>query len=420
MGIPDSVIRQISEKIDFLELVGKYTTLHKLGDRYRGLCPFHQEKTPSFYVQPDKKLFYCFGCGKGGNLFQFFMEIEHISFPEALKILGEKVGISIDSLDESSLSQGKKQDALLQLLNKVAGAFHYLLMKSELGKEARQYLEQRGIENAIIEKFQLGYAPSDPYWLRQFLEKKSFSAPFLVQSGLFSPRNPERSFFVDRLMFPIFSLNGDVVAFGGRILKGEGPKYLNSAESALFKKGETLYGFYQARESLRKSQTAVLAEGYMDVLALHQAGIDTAVAPLGTSLTLSQVRLIRRFAEKVILFFDSDPAGLQALKRASILCEQQELEVLGVDTGNYPFKDPAEFIQQGKKDELQKIVKYPISILEFLLRTLSPQENQLKVTEVFPYIESMVSEIKRDTALSQIADYFQLDRESVRADFLPP
>jgi DNA primase len=424
MGIPESIIQQIVTKVDFLELVGQYTSLQRMGDRYRGLCPFHQEKTPSFYVQPDKRLFYCFGCGKGGNVFQFLMEIEHLSFPEAVQRLAEKTGVRIDLYDEKSIERGKRQDALLQLLKRVAGSFHYILTHSPKGETALQYLRKRGLEDTIISKFQLGYAPPDPFWLKRFLETKNFSSEFLVESGLFTHRNPDRAFFVDRIMFPIHSAQGDVVAFGGRILSGEGPKYLNSVESALFKKGEILYGFYQAREDIRKTRTVVVAEGYMDVIALHQAGVGIAVAPLGTALTPAQVRLLKRFADRAILFFDQDEAGLGAMRKAAILCEQQELEPYAVQAEEYPYKDPADFVQNGQRGELQKIVKYPIPILEFLLKktsvkkdSTSRQGNLLKVEDLFPYIESMVSEVRREAAITQIADFLELDRESIRKDF---
>lgn len=424
MGIPESILQQIVAKVDFLELVGQYTSLQRMGDRYRGLCPFHQEKTPSFYVQPDKRLFYCFGCGKGGNVFQFLMEIEHLSFPEAVQRLAEKTGVRIDLYDEKSIERGKKQDALLHLLKRVAGSFHYILMHSPTGETALSYLRKRGLEDAIISKFQLGYAPPDPFWLKRFLQAKNFSPEFLVESGLFTHRNPDRAFFVDRIMFPIHSAQGDVVAFGGRILSGEGPKYLNSAESVVFKKGEILYGFFQAREEIRKTRTVVVAEGYMDVIALHQAGVGIAVAPLGTALTPAQVRLLKRFADRVILFFDQDEAGLAAMRKAAILCEQQELEPYAVQAEEYPYKDPADFVQNGQRGELQKIVKYPIPILEFLLKktsvkkdSTSRQGNLLKVEDLFPYIESMVSEVKREAAITQIADFLELDRESVRKDF---
>ncbi len=424
MAIPETIIQQITAKVDFLELVGQYTSLQRVGDRYRGLCPFHQEKTPSFYVQPDKRLFYCFGCGKGGNLFQFLMEMEHLTFPEAVRRLAEKAGIQVDLYDEQSLEKGRRQDAILQLLKRVAGSFHYILMYSPQGIPARTYLRKRGLEDSIISKFQLGYAPADPYWLKKFLEKKNFSRELLLESGLFTHRSPDRAFFVHRIMFPIYSSQGDVVAFGGRKLSGEGPKYLNSAESALFKKGEFLYGFYQAREEIRRTRTAVLVEGYMDVIALHQAGVEVSVAPLGTALTPAQVRLLKRFADRVILFFDKDEAGLQAMRKAAILCEQEELEPFAVSLEEFPYKDPADFIQNGQKGELQKIVKYPIPILEFLLKKTSlkkdtgtHQGNLLKVEDLFPYIESMVSEVRREAAIAQIADFFELDRDSIRKDF---
>jgi DNA primase len=426
VNIPDSIIRQVAEKTDILEVVGHYTSLQKMGNRYRGLCPFHQERTPSFYVQPEKGLFYCFGCNKGGNVFQFIMEIEHFSFPEAVRYLGEKCGIAVvDTWEETAPETVKRNGALIDLLHRVAKSFHYILMETPTGNSAVQYLHDRGLEDSIIKKFLLGYSPPDPLWLKRFLQGKNYSSDFLQHTGLFSAKNPNRSFFTGRIMFPIYSLQGEIVAFGGRILQGQGPKYLNSPESSLFKKGETLYGFFHAKEAIRKARSVVLAEGYMDVLALHQAGIETAVAPLGTAFTSIQARLIRRFADQVILFFDQDTAGIQAVRRAAILCEQAELEVRVADAGQFPYKDPAEFIQNQQKDELQKIVKYSIPILEFLLQKSARdgnkeglQEKQLKVWDLFPYIESVTSEVKRDNAISQIAEYFQIDRESVRKDFL--
>ena len=423
MAIPESVIRQIAEKADIRDVAGEYTSLAKKGNRYWGLCPFHGEKTASFAVTPESGLFYCFGCGKGGTVFTFIMEIEHLSFVEAVEFLGRKVGIEVGRESGEISEAERRKDVLKELFRRAAGSFHYLLSRKEAGKKALDYLTGRAILKETIEKFQIGYAPANPFWLADFLEKHNYSAEFLRTTGLFSSGTPGRAFFVNRIVFPIFSPRGDIIAFGGRILEGNGPKYLNSSESDLFKKGDNLYGFFQAKDSVRKLKSVVVVEGYMDVIALHQAGVPNVVAPLGTSFTPEQGRLLRRFADSVVLFFDGDDVGLKATRKTAEICETLEFQVFAAEAP--PGKDPADFVRDGQTDELQKILKYPINILDFLLNksrdahdSAVSEGKELIIRDLFPYIESMVSSVRRDSALTKISDVLEIEKSAIQGDLL--
>ncbi|MCL1818964.1 MAG: DNA primase, partial [Spirochaetaceae bacterium] len=352
----------------------------------------------------------------------FLMEAEKLSFVEAVETLGRQVGIEVTREEGGDSGEAnRRREALGVLLDKVTGSFHHLLTRAEAGAAARKYLEDRGISGETLAAFQIGYAPADPFWLAGFLKKHGYSQEFLTSSGLLTTgrSGTPRAFFTHRVMFPIFSAKGDVVAFGGRILEQEGPKYLNSSESELFHKGGTLYGFFQAKEAIRKEKTAVIVEGYMDVVSLHQAGIKTAVAPLGTAFTPDQARLLRRFADTLILLFDADAAGQTALKRCAEICEPFEFTLFAAPLPE--GKDPADFVQEKRPEELQKMIKHPILILDYFLQKYperaagTPAERH--VEEFFPYIRSIVSAVRRDAALSRLAEVFAVEKAAVVADF---
>jgi DNA primase len=420
MRIPDQILEEISRRVDIVELVGRYVSLRQSGSKYMGLCPFHTEKTPSFSVDPQLGLYYCFGCHQGGGSFKFVMEIEGLSFREAVAQLGEEVGVAVDSEEEDE--QSKERRALSELYNRVAGTFHHFLHNSDDGAKAAAYLLGRKLTDQTIEQFNLGFAPSDPFWLHGFLEKKGYSAEFLAKSGLFTRKNPQRSLFAGRLIFPISNARGDVVAFGGRILVGDGPKYINSPETTLYHKRSVLFGLSQAREEIRKSKRVLIAEGYMDVIALHQAGLKNSVAPLGTAFTQEQGDYLVRFADQATLVFDADSAGGRATRRAAEILEAHGVAVSVVELE--PGSDPADLLVSGGSQAVVNAVSSPLSILEFLVRqslqenaASTPAAKQAALEQLYPYIRLMGSDVKRDESLRLAADLLGADRAAVRRDF---
>jgi DNA primase len=440
--ISQTTIRELENRLDAVAVVEDYVHLEKKGGRWWGRCPFHgggQERTPSFTVDPDRKMYYCFGCNQGGGVLKFVMEMDKISFPEAVETLAKRIGIEIvyESGGTFQKDEGKSSriDQLTELFQRVAGSFSFFLMEKSDGGAAKRYIISRGISKEMIERFRLGYAPADRAWLFHFLSGKGYSADFLESSGLFSRNNPQSAFFADRLIFPISDRQGKTVAFGGRILSGDGPKYLNSGESELYKKRETLYAIDLALPEIRRSKEVYLAEGYMDVIALHQAGVSNAVAPLGTAFTDEQARLLRRWAERVILILDTDEAGQNATVKDILTCRRNGLECFVVSETQYgensqkfekstDFKDPADILKKFGPETLQKNVKCFINDFEYLiirsksLFDLTDSAGKAKaVGYLFPYLKTLDSEVSRDTCVGIIADSLGVERQAVLADF---
>ncbi len=420
MKIPDHVIDEIARKTDIVDLVGRYVALRRQGNEYVGKSPFTNEKTPSFFVNPDKGVYHCFSSNKGGGVFSFLMEVEKLSFREAAEMLAERAGIELQQASDDP--HERRRRSMIELYNRVSGSFRYLFLSSDGAAASRSYMQGRSISNEILEAYAVGYAPADAKWLHQFLLRKQYTAEFLSQTGLFTRRDATRALFQDRIMFPIHSARGDVIAFGGRRMGDFGPKYLNSADTPLFHKGETLYGLFQALQQMRQSRTVYLAEGYMDVLALAQAGIKNAVAPLGTAFTERQANLVRRYVDTVILLFDADSAGLRATSKAAVLAEAAGLdcEVCALPAGS----DPADILEQSGAGELQKTAMYTIKVFDYLLNQsltgrdeLSSSGREFVLTELFPYIRSVESAVKRDGMLQRLADRLGIDREAMREDF---
>ncbi|MDC7231786.1 MAG: DNA primase [Spirochaetales bacterium] len=421
MRIPEPLIEEIKEKTDFLGIVSEYSTLNRKGDRYWGCCPFHNEKTPSFSVRPEQGMYYCFGCHKGGSLFNFIMEVEGLSFIEAVRFAAEKAGVPLPEDAVESEEDTVKRNSLKDLYKRVAGSFHYILMNNDQAAGVRQYLADRGIHKETIERFQLGYAPNDPKWLYSFLKNRNYSDDFLSTSGLFSKKYNTWSLFSDRLLFPIFSNSGEVIAFSGRTMKKDdpkAPKYINSPETAIYNKSRLLYGLWQSREELRKSRTFYLCEGNVDVIALHQAGVTSAMAPLGTAFTEDQCKLLKRYSDQGFILFDSDGAGRAATYKAGILFEHQELPVKVI---KLPEKsDPAEILEKEGAETLKKVLKAPVNLFEYLLdlamvsyNISTPEGKEQAVKELFPYIESIESEIKRDLCLGTLAEQLGIESKSL-------
>ena len=422
MRIPESTLSEIRSRIDIAEVIGEHVTLQRRGGRYWGLCPFHQEKSASFTVTPDKGVYYCFGCHKGGTVFDFVMEIEKVQWRDAVEILARKAGIEIPQEDDEQ--GGIKRGTFFELYRRVAGSFHWLLTEGAPAESARRYLAGRGIQKDTIEAFQLGYAPLDRNWLFQFLAQKSYSQEFLSKTGLFieSAGGSSSALFANRVMFPISNARGEVIAFGGRALGDSQPKYLNSPETAFFRKRENLFGIDKAASAIRAEGFFVLVEGYMDVLALHQAGIANSTAPLGTALTEQQVRLLKRYAAKAVVLFDGDAAGQSATSRAIEMLEKEDLIVQVVELPG--GQDPADFVQKGTVGDLKDFLARPGDSFPYLVRKAVAAHDRSSMEgregirdQLFPFIAAPASQMRRDRYLTLLADELDADQGALRQDF---
>ncbi|NOY09857.1 MAG: DNA primase [Spirochaetes bacterium] len=422
MKIPDSILSEILDKVDPVEVIGGYVQLKKAGNRYWGLCPFHHEKTPSFTVSPDKGVYYCFGCHKGGGLFNFIMDIESISFIEAVKILAESAGVDIHV--EQAFGEDNTRKALGELYERVAGSFHYLLTNSKQAEGPLNYLLKRGIRKETIEIFKIGYAPPDVKWLFCFLAKKSYTKDFLKTSGLFFERDNELlSLFYDRIIFPIQNERGKVIAFGGRTLRDSTSKYLNSPETVLFRKKDNLFGIAHAVKSIRQMREFIMVEGYMDTIAMHQAGFLNTIAPLGTAFTTNQAVKLKRYADNGILLFDSDDAGREATIRAINILEKAGISTTVADLGT--SKDPADILQKEGEKKLQNMLKYTITSFQYLFNNAiirynrnTPEGKEQIAKELFLYIYQADSQVRREGYLTILADYLEIGFDSLLYDFI--
>jgi DNA primase len=440
--IAKSTVQEVNDRLDAVAVVSEYVRLEQRGGRWWARCPFHgngQEKTPSLKVDPDQKSYYCFGCQKGGSVINFVMEMDKVSFPEAVKTLARKCGVEIiyesgGAEAETSEADNLHKEQMLELYRRTAGTFHHFLLEKNEGKAALDYLLSRAISRDMIERFRLGYAPADRNWLYSFLKSKGYSEAFLDTSGLFSARHAGFPLFTGRLMFPIADRQGRTVAFGGRALPGavqydgrEPPKYINSPELETYKKGQTLFAIDLALPEIRRTKTVYLAEGYMDVIALHQAGITSAVAPLGTAFTEEQAKLLRRWADRVVLVFDSDEAGQTAALKGIITCRKNGLScslTIPGQVNGANLKDPADILQKFGADTLNNSMKSVIIDFEYIIArgraaydVSVPEGKTRALALLFPYVEALDSAIERDDCIGAAADAFGVDREAVRRDY---
>jgi len=419
--IPENVVDEVSRRTDILDVVGNYVTLSRKGANWWGLCPFHNEKTPSFSVSPEKNIFYCFGCHKGGGAYQFLMEMESLNFPEAVRRLAEKAGVEIPE-EEGQEGYRDNRRALEDLYNRVSHTFRWLFSNHSDASHARDYLQSRGINEETAELYQIGWAPDDGEWLYDFLIKKKYSPDFLATSGLFSRKSPRWSYFVDRLIFPVMPDNERVVAFSGRSLNGREPKYINSPETLLYKKSQQLYGLGQAKKQLRDNKHAIICEGNLDVLSCRQAGVDGTVAPLGTAFTQDQAKLLKRQVQSITLLFDGDNAGRLATVKAAIMAENVGLSV---NTVNIPSgSDPSDILCKEGSDSLKKIIENPINIFEYLLhfvisarRDNSGEAQEEALKKLTPYLEAVGSDVRREKYLRQFADEVNADPVTVIREY---
>ena len=415
-----NVREEINSKLSIIDVVGKYLTLKRAGARYIGLCPFHNEKTPSFSVTPENNLFYCFGCHKGGTIFDFVMEVENMNFPEALKFLADKAGVELDS-NPGGNPDGKIREALKELYKRVAVSFTYILQNKEEAAVARKYLDDRGVDAGIVEKFGLGWAPEDRSWMLKFLKSKGYSEEFLLESGLFSRKGLGSPLFSGRIMFPLTDPRGEVIAFSGRTLKDFGPKYLNSPETAIFFKKNNLFGLSNALKNIREKDYFVLCEGQMDVLAYHQAGITNAVAPLGTAFTDEQAALLKRYADKAVISFDGDAAGQKATQKAVMICEKHSIKSKIALFGEK--EDPADLLLNKGPKALHKVLKSTINSFDYILENAitlsnvrSPEGKEEIIRYMRDYLNSLGSEVRRESCIKEIAERLGVESVSVSND----
>jgi len=445
--ISKSTIANLNSRLDAISVIGDYVRLDKKSGRWWGRCPFHgggQEKTPSFKVDPDSKLYHCFGCGKGGTVIGFVMEMDKLTYPEAIVNLAKKTGVEI-VYEEGSAGDVEKEntvrDELFEIYRRTATTFQHFLKEKQEGYAALDFLRKRGINKEMIDLFKLGFSPLDRDFLFNFLRQKGYSDDFLDKSGLFSLNYKKSPFFSGRLMFPISDRQGRIVAFGGRSIPEisqnidkEQAKYINSRESEIYKKGQTLFAIDHAKSKMRQSKTVFLAEGYLDVIALHQAGISNAVAPLGTAFTDEQAVWLRRWVDNVVLLFDTDEAGKKASYKAIITCRKNGISCTFVDlqeglireTGaqeTINFKDPADILQGFGAEVLKNILKFTINDFEYLIslgkyQYISVEGDVNKAAQfMFPYLEALDSEVDRSDSITRIADIFKIERNAVQKDF---
>ena len=421
--VSDSVLDQIKSRLSLSEVVSDYVTLSSRGGRLWGLCPFHEEKTASFSVVDDQGFYYCFSCKKGGSMFDFIMEMEKVPFIESVKILAKKANVELE--DETPEDKKKRDltDTLYDLYDKIAGSFHFLLVSSPVGEKAREYLRQRKVDEAMWEKFNLGYAPPDASWLYNFLRKRHYSDELLRQTGLFSQNNTSYPLFRDRLMFPIRTWQGKTVAFGGRDLSSTSKaKYINTPETVIYSKKHTLFGLYESLETIKKTQKAILCEGNFDVVALHQSGFSNAMAPLGTSFTEEQAKLVRRYCNSLEILFDSDRAGASAAEKALVLAQQLGLENSSLQLKS--AKDASELVQNYGEDQLKRELQQPMQGFRYLVNNavnkydiLTSKGKSAVFTAVRPYLDATQSSIEKQDMIKSLAAVLNVDESSIIDDY---
>lgn len=416
--ISQELIERVGNHFDIVDIISQYIPLKKAGRNYKALCPFHEEKTPSFVVSPEKQLFHCFGCGVGGNLFTFLMKWEKITFPESVKMLAEKVGISIPLLDTEK-KKGVRREEFYHTNQLVARLFQEILEKN---RAIQDYLRKRGFTQEVIREFGLGYAPPSGDFLK-LARQKGISLKNLKQSNLVVTSQGKEgwyAWFRSRLIFPILNAEERICGFAGRVLDNSLPKYVNSSQSLIFDKGKILYGLNFSKEAIRKKEEMILVEGYTDVIALHQAGIENVVASMGTSLTPSQAGLIKRYSDRVFIAYDQDKAGIAATLRSFDLLMNADLQV---DIINMPQgMDPEELVRKEGIDSFLERKKRAISYFDYRLdmaisnrSSLARREKGDIVAILFSILEKTKLE-RRQEMIRKLSQRLDLDEESLRAE----
>lgn len=421
MFYSDEIIEEVRARNDIVGLISGYVTLKKKGSNHWGCCPFHNEKTPSFAVSENKQMYHCFGCGVSGNAYTFLMQYENYSFPEAVKALAERAGVSLPEVEYTPEQKKKanRRQRLLDINKEAATFFYYQLRKNPHGETGLAYLRKRELTDETMQKFGLGYAGKNGADVVQFLRQKGFEDEEIKDSGLanFSERHGLTSQFWNRVMYPIQDINHRVIGFGGRVMGDGEPKYLNSPETEIFDKRRNLYGLNYARTA--RTGNIILCEGYMDVISMHQAGFGQAVASLGTAFTPEQAHLLHRYTDNVLLAYDSDGAGVKAALRAIGILREEGLAGKVIDMR--PYKDPDEFIKALGKEAFQERIGqaengffYEIRMLESQFNQKDPEEKTKFHREIAKKLCNFEEDAERDNYLQAIAEKYFIGVENLR------
>ncbi len=420
MYYPEELIEEVRTRNDIVEVISGYVRLQKKGSNYFGLCPFHNEKSPSFSVSPGKQMYYCFGCGAGGNVITFLMEYENQTFPEAVRTLAQRAGIALPEADDSKEArQADSRRAKLLEINKEAAKYFYYQLRTERGSVGMEYLRKRELSDETMNHFGLGYANKYSNDLIQYLKSKGYSEDLIRDAGLCNVDEKHGMYdkFWNRVMFPIQDINHRVIGFGGRVMGDGKPKYLNSPETEIFDKSRNLYGLNFARTS--RKGNVILCEGYMDVIAMHQAGFTQAVASLGTAFTSGQASLLRRYANEILLSYDSDGAGVNAALRAIGILKEAGLtgRVINLE----PYKDPDEFIKALGGEEFQKRLDHAENSFFFELRQLQknydlsdPEQKTAFHREIARKLCTFSEEVERENYIEAVAQKYHISFENLR------
>lgn len=422
MIYPEELIEEIRSRSDIVDVISGYVKLQKKGSSYFGLCPFHNEKSPSFSVAPHKQMYYCFGCGAGGNVITFIMEYENFTFVEAVKLLADRTGISLPEVEYSEENR-RAFDLKSRLfeMNKLAATYFYHQLKSDHGKKAMEYLSNRELSQETMNQFGLGFSNMYSDDLYKYFKSKGYQDDLLKETGLFSYENSYKEGvndkFWNRIMFPIMDVNNKVIGFGGRVMGDAKPKYLNSPETKLFDKSRNLYGLNIARIS--RKPNLIICEGYMDVISLHQAGFNQAVASLGTALTSGQASLMKRYTNEVLITYDSDEAGVKAALRSIPILKAAGLSTRVIDMR--PYKDPDEFIKelgagafQERIDKAMNSFMYEITALQSDYDLKDPESKTRFFNEVSKKIVEFPEELERNNYIEAVADNYMISADSLR------
>ena len=425
MRYPQTFIDDLKRQADIVRVIQDYVQLKKKGANWMACCPFHKEKTPSFSVSPAKEIFYCFGCHKGGSVFNFVMEIERVAFPEAIKIVADKIGMPLPKLIDDSRFEARRQesDEIVELNSWALDWWQKQLESSAEGRIARDYLNQRELTDETQKTFRLGYAIDSWDALSTYLRQKGATQQQIERSGLVVKKDEGGSYdrFRGRLMFPVFDHQGRPIAFGGRTLKNEDAKYINSPETAAYVKGRNLFGLNLTRDEIRRQGFAILVEGFLDLIVPYQSGVKNIVASLGTALTSDQVKLISRFARKVVVNYDGDRAGVQAAKKSIeiLLAEDLEVKVLVLPDG----ADPDEYIRKFGVTEYQRRRAQAQPHIQFVIENAlrgrnlhRPAEKGEAVEEVLPYIKAVNSSVQKHEYFDMAMDALRITDAALRRE----